>query len=60
VSREGYTEKRGGNSQGGLESIINDLACRMPTTVTRTEVMDKIEKCIRENRRIKRNRVWLK
>jgi hypothetical protein len=53
-------EKRGEKSRGGWKSIINDLACRLPTTVTRAGGMDKIEKCIRDNRRIKRDGVWLK
>jgi len=60
MNSEGYAEKRGGKSRGGWKSIISDLACRLPTTVTRTADMDKIEKCIRDNRRKKRGEVWLK
>jgi len=60
MNSEGYAEKRGEKRRGGWKSIINDLACRLPTAVTRTEGMDKIEKCIRDNRRIKREGIWLK
>jgi hypothetical protein len=41
---ECYKEKHEGKSRGGWKNTFNDLACRLPTTITRIEVMDKIEK----------------